>query len=30
MKKLGMSRNEILALMEKIEEGDKEDDHLKH
>ena len=30
MKKLGMGRNEILALMEKIEEGEKEDDHIKH
>lgn len=30
MKKLGMGRNEILALMEKIEEGEKEDDHFKH
>ena len=30
MKKLGMSRNEILVLMEKIEEGEKEDDHIKH
>lgn len=30
MKKLGMGRNEILALMEKIEEGEKDDDHIKH
>ncbi|KAF5080590.1 GntR family transcriptional regulator [Acetobacterium wieringae] len=30
MKKLGMGRNEILELMEKIEEGEKEDDHIKH
>lgn len=30
MKKLGLGRNEILALMEKIEEGEKEDDHIKH
>jgi DNA-binding transcriptional regulator YhcF (GntR family) len=30
MKKLGMSRNEILVLMEKIEEGEKDDDHIKH
>ena len=28
MKKLGMGRNEILALMEKIEEGEKDDDHI--
>ncbi len=30
MKKLGLGRNEILALMEKIEEGEKDDDHIKH
>ncbi|MDO9493898.1 GntR family transcriptional regulator [Acetobacterium sp.] len=30
MKKLGIGRNEILALMEKIEEGEKADDHIKH
>lgn len=30
MKKLGMGRNGILELMEKIEEGEKEDDHIKH
>ncbi|PKM60195.1 GntR family transcriptional regulator [Acetobacterium malicum] len=30
MKKLGMGRNEILVLMEKIEEGEKDDDHIKH
>lgn len=30
MKKLGMGRNEILELMEKIEEGEKEDVHIKH
>lgn len=30
MKKLGMGRNEILRLMEKIEEGEHEDDHTKH
>lgn len=30
MKKLGMGRNEILELMEKIEEGEKEDDHIKY
>jgi len=30
MKKLGMGRDEILALMEKIEEGEKENDHIKH
>lgn len=30
MKKLGMGRNEILRLMEKIEEGENEDDHIKH
>jgi len=30
MKKLGMGRNEILELMEKIEEWEKEDDHIKH
>lgn len=30
MKKLGMDRSEILALMEKITEGEKEDDHIKH
>jgi len=30
MKKLGMSRNEIVALMEKIEEGENDDDHIKH
>ena len=30
MKKLGMDRNEILTLMEKIEEGEKDDDHIKH
>ena len=30
MKKLGMGRNEILALMEKIEEGERDDDHIKH
>ena len=30
MKKLGMGRNEILALMEKIEEGEKDDDYIKH
>ncbi|MEO1814284.1 MAG: GntR family transcriptional regulator [Acetobacterium sp.] len=30
MKKLGIGRNEILVLMEKIEEGEKENDHIKH
>lgn len=30
MKKLGIGRNEILALMEKIEEGEKADDHIKY
>ena len=30
MKKLGMGRNEILVLMEKIEEGEKDDDYIKH
>ncbi len=30
MKKLGIGRNEIVALMEKIEEGEKADDHIKH
>lgn len=30
MKKLGMGRNEIFVLMEKIEEGEKDDDHIKH
>ncbi len=30
MKKLGLDRNEILALMEKIAEGEKKDDDIKH
>ena len=30
MKKLGMSRHEILVLMEMVAEGEKEDDHIKH